>query len=916
MLDLASQHLKHLQALLYQYVPGVTVWAFGSRVNGNAKSHSDLDIVLKACQPIPQQQLFRFVDALEESDLPIKVDVLDWQQISPEFQQQILSKYWVLPKRVVAHVAGEREQSVREHLQQVAELAASFAGKINSYNVGKLIGLLHDFGKYSYAFQCYIQSATELINPDEDDYVDAKGLKGKIDHSTAGAQLVWQLLKKFGSVGQGELCGQILALCIASHHSGLIDILSVDEREVFANRMNKPDGEVHLQECLQTAEQDILEQIKQLADQNLVKELFGNLRSFVNFNVLSTIDYFNLGFFTRFLFSCLIDADRLNSAEFEDPARLAERLKHSGPVPWQIAIDRVEQHLAGLDVRNYVDELRREISDNCKNNAYKPQGIYTLTVPTGGGKTYASLRYALHHAQHHGLERIIYVIPYTSIIDQNARVIREVLEREQDVRPWVLEHHSNLEPEQQTWQSKLVSENWDAPVVLTTMVQLLETLFSGGTRSVRRLHQLANSILIFDEIQTLPVNCVHLFCNAMNFLVSRCNSTVVLCTATQPLLNQLKSPDKGQLVIPDGNELAGDFEQHFTLLNRVEILNRVRPGGWNAQDITELAITQFQQTGSCLVIVNTKAWAQELYQRCSGQVDNKQLFHLSTNQCPAHRKSLLAEIRERLESGLPVLCISTQLIEAGVDVDFFCVIRFLAGLDSIAQAAGRCNRNGKLQDTQGNPVKGQVFIVNPDKESTDLLPDIEIGKAKAERVLTEGFQDMLAPAAMKQYFRYYFFDRADTMVYPLPKSTKHRDDSLLNLLTSREVGSAKMNANFAGREGKIPLLRQAFMEAGRQFKAIDAPTQAVIVQYGAGRQLVAELCAVAKDFDAHRYYQLLRKAQQFSVNVFPNTWAKLLEQNAVYEIQQGHGIYYLDKRYYSGDFGLSTEPTEIAASIY
>lgn len=794
-------------------------------------------------------------------------------------------------------------QQLCTHLFEVSEIAGSLARKISLENVGKLLGLLHDFGKYSQEFQFYIKSATGEINPDEDDYVDARGMKGKVDHSTAGAQFVWRRLSCFGNAGQGELCGQILALCIASHHSGLIDCFSMDDSPVFSDRMQKVDEKVHLEECQRRADQEVVDAIERLANVDLVQGVFGELRKFINFNQPSIIGYFNLGFFTRFLFSCLIDADRLNSAEFEDPTRLEERLLNASSVSWNITIDRLEKYLDCLPSKNYVDELRREISNNCKNNAYKKQGIYTLTVPTGGGKTYASLRYALHHAKHHQLERIIYVIPYTSIIEQNAKVIREVVEKEGDAKPWVLEHHSNLEPEQQSWHSKLVSENWDAPIVLTTMVQLLEALFSGGTKGVRRLHQLANSILIFDEIQTLPVNCVHIFCNAMNFLSQHCNTTVVLCTATQPLLNELKVLDKGQLNIPKENELAGDFDRHFIELRRVDIHSLIKTGGWNAWEINELAVEQFEKQGSCLVIVNTKAWAQELYQHCVERVDKSQLFHLSTNQCPAHRKVLLAEIRTRLERGLPVLCISTQLIEAGVDVDFASVIRFLAGLDSIAQAAGRCNRNGRLRDVDGNLIKGQVFVVNPDKESTGMLKDIEIGKEKAERVLSENHEDMLSPQAIKQYFRYYFFDRSDDMSYRLESGKHYRSDSLLNLLSSREG----CNSDFNNRKGKVPLLRQAFMEAGRQFKAIDAPTQAVLVQYGEGRALVAELCSVAKEFDAHRYYLLLRQAQKYSVNVFPNVWSKLVDAEAVQEIQSGHGIYYLKEEFYSEEFGISNQ---------
>lgn len=806
-------------------------------------------------------------------------------------------------KVTIAHKRKDGElQSLAEHLTQTAALSGQFATKLNAGKAGQLLGLLHDFGKYSQEFQAYIKSATGDINPDEDEYVDFKGMKGKVDHSTAGAQLVWHLLKRFGKAGQGELCGQILALCIASHHSGLIDCFSIDDRPVFSARMSKDDSKSHLIECQSRADPAVLEIIEQLANKKLVQELFGVLRQFVDdIQHPSRIDYFNLGFCARFLFSCLIDADRLNSAEFEDPIRQQERLKNAYPVPWETAIDRLESHLVALTSRNYVDDLRREISENCKNNAIKAQGIYTLTVPTGGGKTYASLRYALHHARHHMLERIIYVIPFTSIIEQNAKVIRDVIERDGDARPWVLEHHSNLEPERQTWQSKLVADNWDSPIVLTTMVQLLETLFSGGTKGVRRLHQLANSVLVFDEIQTLPINCVHLFCNAINFLTQHSRTTAVLCTATQPLLNELKAPNKGQLNIPKENELAGDFERHFLELKRVNVCSRLKPGGWSAEEITNLALALLQESGSCLVIVNTKAWAQTLFQRCIETVELEHLFHLSTNQCPAHRKAILSKVRARLSKGLPVLCISTQLIEAGVDVDFASVIRFLAGLDSIAQAAGRCNRNGRLTDAHGGLIRGKVVVVNPANESTGMLKDIAVGKEKAERVLSESHEDMLSPTAISQYFRYYFFDRADDMSYRLENRKSHRDENLLNLLSCREG----CNEIFSGRVGKIPLLQHAFMEAGKQFKAIDAPTQAVIVQYGEGRDLVAELCAVAKEFDAHRYYQLLRQAQQYSVNVFPNIWSKLLAAGAVREIQPGHGIYFLDEEFYSKEFGLS-----------
>jgi CRISPR-associated endonuclease/helicase Cas3 len=795
----------------------------------------------------------------------------------------------------IAHVrtVDKKQQTVAVHLQEVAEIAKTLAAKINVPEAGELIGLLHDFGKYSASFQNYIQSGTGLLNDMDADYVDAVSQKGKIDHSTAGAQLIWEVLAKYGKNGEGKLCAQILALCIASHHSGLIDCLTPDGINGFKKRIEKQDDNSHLAECKQNADDHILEQAKSLADKPLMVAMLKQLSLITKNEQHEVIKHFYIGFWTRFLFSCLIDADRINSADFERPNNAFYRNK---AVSWDVAINRLELFLTDQSKTNndiQINSIRRTISDTCKNRAQDTQGIYTLTVPTGGGKTYASLRYALHHANTHGLERIIYVIPYTSIIEQNAEAIRKVVEQEGDQYPWVLEHHSNLEPENQTWHSKLAAENWDAPIVLTTMVQFLETLFSGGTRGVRRLHQLANSVIIFDEIQTLPINCTHLFCNALNFLSAHTKTTAILCTATQPLLDQLRAPEKGQLLIPKENHLIEDVRQLFDQLKRVEISNKTKPEGWSEEEIAVLVLSEFKVKGNCLVIVNTKAWAQALTVKCSDSVDRESLFHLSTNQCSAHRNEIFHRMRARLAAKLPVLCFSTQLIEAGVDIDFASVIRFLAGLDSIAQAAGRCNRNGRL-DT------ATVHVVNPAKETIDQLIDIKVGRDKTKRVFSEVKDTaLLDPENMALYFKYYFYERADQMAYPLTAKEVGRDDTLLNLLSDNKFNTG-VNA---------PLhLKQSFMTAGNAFKAIDAPTQAVIVPYQQGKQLITELCGIAKEFDASSYYTCLKRAQKYSVNVFPNVWKKLLEQNAVYEIQPGEGVYCLDERYYSEAFGLSTEP--------
>ena len=824
----------------------------------------------------------------------------------------------MLTKEYIAHIRSKdgEVQSLEAHLNEVAGLASNFSAKVNVPNAGKVLGLLHDFGKYSSTFQNYIKSAEGQIRPDEDDYVEADQLKGKIDHSSAGAQLVWKQLNKFKGAGKEELVAQILAICIASHHSGLINCLDQDGNNIFKKRIGKEDEKTHLLECLKKAEDGLMLTVNEQASLSLVKSILQVLNRIVDFRSAmeagkySKKDAFNLGIFTRFLFSCLVDADRLNSAEFESPERKLQRIARSDWLNWHIAIIRFEKKISQFKSNESpVNKVRQRISETCLKRAVDVQGIYSLTVPTGGGKTLASLRYALHHAQYHNLERIIYIIPYTSIIEQNAGAVRDLLERDDDPHPWVLEHHSNIEPERQTWHSKLVSENWDAPIVFTTMVQFLETLFSGGTSSVRRMHQLANAVLIFDEVQTLPIKCVHLFCNSLNFLTKHTNTTTLLCTATQPILNNLHFKDKGQLTLAEKPELVENVDKLFADLTRVEINDHVKINGWSCEEIKHLAIQRFDEFGSCLIIVNTKKWAQNLFQAFDSYVDQESLFHLSTSLYPAHRKAKLDNIKSRLSKGLPVLCISTQLIEAGVDVSFGSVIRFLAGLDSIAQAAGRCNRHGELKNSDNELMKGQVDIVNPDLEKIELLKDIKVGQEKTLRVLSENSDsDLLSPDIMQKYFKYYFYDRSGEMDYPFSDKDHAPEQTLLNLLSQNSLNP---NADQEKRQGKLPLMRQSFMEAGKLFKAIDAPTKAVIVKHRRGSELVAELCRLAKEFEPSDYFKALKEAQQYSVNLFPNTWEKLLKANAVHETQPGEGIYYLDETYYHEEFGVATEKVNI-----
>ncbi|RDF09026.1 CRISPR-associated helicase Cas3' [Haemophilus sputorum] len=810
----------------------------------------------------------------------------------------------------IAHVckADGQPQSLQTHLTETSEIAKLLAAKLDLEQEGELLGLMHDFGKYSHKFQKYIHDETGLFNPDLDDEESTPN-GSKVDHSTAGAQWVYRELRKFGAEqGIGELFGQMLGLCIASHHGeGLIDCLDGEGNPKWIERFNKTDELTHLAECEQNADEVVQQKAHELAGENLIRNLLKAVKPILSDSTTNDkIKEFYLGCLTRFLFSCLIDADRINSSDFEREAQKEVRRLTEKP-DWQIAIDQVEAKLAGFQNRYPIDEIRRRISSDCLKRAVDSQGIYTLTVPTGGGKTLASLRYALHHAQKHNLDRIIYIIPYTSIIDQNAQAVREILGED-----WVLEHHSNLEPEKQSWQDKLLCENWDKPIVFTTMVQFLDAWFGGGTRGARHIHPMTNSVLIFDEIQTLPVKCVHLFCNVLNWLTKFGKSTAVLCTATQPLLGELglqNFPEdkrgaitaRALLRLPENAEIMGkyqDLDKLFADLSRVEIRFNEKSGGWNVEEAGTFLLEQFQTTPSCLFIVNTKKWAQELYQYCQRQnMPSESLFHLSTNQCAAHRKAIFDTINARLKNKEPVICISTQLIEAGVDISMACVIRALSGLDSIAQAAGRCNRHGEKKG------KGQVWVLNlQEQDFTRILPDIQAGKTHAERVFRDfAGQDILQPEAMKRYFEYYFYQRSDEMLYSVKNSAT---GSLLDWLSDNALNPYGEKNN--KRSKLLPLLMQSFKSAGRAFQAIDAPTHAVIVPYGEGAGLIAKLCG---EWDPKEMYDAKKKAQRYSVNVFPNVWDKLQKENALHETIEGSGIYYLDERYYNDEFGLSLDET-------
>lgn len=708
---------------------------------------------------------------------------------------------------------------------------------------------------------------------------------------------------------------QFAALALASHHSGLIDCLTPDGKNNFQRRIDKPDEDTHFTEAmgkLPDIAQQLDDILAQPVEQRFYKKLYEELRE--TGDSKETLA-FKRGLLARFLLSCLLDADRLNTADFEMPENEVMR-NHGKHHPWAILIERLERKFAefdrstaqmGTSSRAYeVNQLRAHVARACRDLAAKPKGIYRLTVPTGGGKTLASLRFALRHADAHHMDRVFYVVPYITIIDQNADKVRGILEMPDERDRVVLEHHSNFVPQQDTRRRhNLLAENWDAPVIFTTQVQFLEALFGGGTRDARRMHQLANSVIILDEVQTIPIKMTHMFNTAMRFLVHDCGATVLLCTATQPPFEDTGN-DYRSLIIPAENHIIQDEHELFERLKRVEVYDERKPGGWTWKEIADLVERAMQEKGSVLAVMNTRASALALHQETKKR-NLAETYHLSTNMCPVHRLDVLAKVRARLETHEPVICVSTQLIEAGVDIDFGAVIRALAGLDSIAQSAGRCNRHGIREGL------GSVWVVNPRDENLDRLPDIRIGREKVQTVLddfrvdAERFGgDRIGLQAIAEYYRYYFKVKEGEMDYPVSKnSSVGQDDDLYNLLSANKVALGEHLRTHHTPTAPDMLLRQSFQSAGRVFQVIGSATRGVVVPYKGGQAIITELCGAP---EIEKQYGLLKSAQRYSVNLFEHQFDNLYKVGAIQEVQPGAGVYHLDEQYYSEEFGWADEP--------
>jgi CRISPR-associated endonuclease/helicase Cas3 len=605
----------------------------------------------------------------------------------------------------------------------------------------------------------------------------------------------------------------------------------------------------------------------------------------------------------KYVFSCLIDADRTNTQQFEDNHN--EPWTHSRQDFFKQSYDRLITALRDLersdDAKRPINQLRRNMSRQCDDFAiHRPPGIYTLSIPTGGGKTLASFRYALQHALQYKKERIIYVVPYTTIIEQNAAEIRKMLQDDDNI----LEHHSNViddgdldDDDYDLFKKRLrlARDNWDRPIIFTTMVQFLNTLYAKGTRNTRRLHRLANAVLIFDEVQVVPVQCVSLFNAALNFLHIVGGSTEILCTATQPALDFVKN----DLKLSQDGEIIDHLEAVHQQFKRVRVQD-CSASPLNTAELSRFIHEHMTEAPQILVILNTKSAVRRLVQHLGQESwvaeHGVTVFHLSTSMCAAHRQEVIATMKPLLDTPTPIICVSTQLIEAGVNISFDCVIRSLAGLDSIAQAAGRCNRHGR--DSQR-----PVYVIQSADEHLDHLPEISLGAKTTRRVFQEFAQDplrfdadMLSPRMISTYFRYYFQHiREQQLDYPIPKS----HHTLFELLTTNQ----SLYDGYYHKHQHYPeiLSRPAFATAERHFQAITSPTLAVLVPYNAAAEEI--LLQLNGESAPDNLSDLLRRAQPFVVNLFDHEVRALDNRRAIHRLLHGH-VLALGNPAYSPQFGV------------
>lgn len=720
----------------------------------------------------------------------------------------------------IAHVkqkedgSWERPHLLHDHLTRTAERSRSFAAKFNSAEWGEVLGLFHDQGKGRPSWQSYLH-----VKSGYDPNAHLEQLPGRVIHAIHGAKTLEKLY--------GHAIGRICGYSVAGHHAGLPD---------WSNAMGAGASALEYQ----LAHVDDIDQVHDAFLNPLKRKL--DLKPPWTFD--SGLD---MSLWIRMLFSCLVDADFLDTESYMDPERGAARTGFCTIAELKQRFEDYYSELRAGATESPVNVLRNQIKDKCVHAGRTPQGFFSLSVPTGGGKTLSSLAFALEHAQVHSLERIIYVIPYTSIIEQNADVFRKVLGDDQ-----VVEHHSNLDEDGCSWRSRLAAENWDAPMIVTTSVQFFESLFAAKPSICRKLHNIVGSVVILDEAQLLPVDYLYPILETMQLLVDKYRVTFVICTATQPALGERRVGEELFKGLRDIREIMGSSDEVYGLHKKFARTRVTLPDDFNKPLEWEELADELKKYDQVLCIVSDRKSCRELH-----SLMPEGTYHLSALMCGQHRTEMIGEIKKDLRAGKRVRVVSTQLVEAGVDFDFPVVYRALAGLDSLAQAAGRCNREGKIE--KGGKV---VVFVPPKRPPSGLLrkaADTTRNLLKSCR----GEPDPLKPSNFTRFF--------EELYWKAPSLDKK---GIRDLLIPRP-----------------PDLTMYFRTAASNFKLIDNDHHTILVPFREGKQLLETL----RDLGPER--RLMRKLQRYAVNVYPKDFLYLKHTGAIEEIHPGIWVVVFEDQY-------------------
>lgn len=766
------------------------------------------------------------------------------------------------PANMTAHISNDglnREESVAEHTQKTTFLCKEKGRRCGISHMTALCGILHDIGKNKEVFNAYLHA----------DERTRRKQKGSIAHASTGAKYIYDL--RHGDSGNGKVVAELIAYAVAAHH-GLFDCVDIEGLDVFSKKVDVVED---YEEACANAERQYLreyeidgiyaEAVEEFnAAWNKCKDIMARLKTLLSSEHGSNekemrynCKFFLLACFQRLLLSVLIDSDWEATSDFMENV---DTLSKGGGAAEEDVFGKAKDHFeaymrkkrldnadSGLtDKERMILKAREELQKECVRFAGHPAGIYCLPIPTGGGKTLSSLAYGLEFCRlHPETERIIYVSPYISITEQNAQVFREAIGNDR----WILEHHSsvvrNEETEDEDYRTHGLGRydiNWQEPFICTTFVQFMNTLFSDKSESIRRMHRLVNAVVIIDEVQAMPLKCVHTFNYMINFLNVVCNTNVVLCTATQPTFGEAGCP----LCYSQPKYMINNVTERFHEFERVKISVPRPDEKYTLESLGEEIAERTAKHKSILVVLNTKSAVRKLYDLLKAMGVNAE--YLTTNLCAEHRKDKLQAIRETLDrKDQNIVVISTNLIEAGVDISFECVYRSMTGLDSLAQTAGRCNRNGEMDS-------GKIYLIMLEGENSGNMEELQQKIRVTERVIREykndeGIDSLLMPRWMDEYYKEIYIASSEKMNFPIEKL----DRNILELLSWR--GDIK---------GKKNIMNQAYKTAGHAYRVIDDCSFGVIVPYKKGEEIIEAIQRAVKEGEIR---SCIRQAQRYTVNV-------------------------------------------------